>query len=583
MDDNLMFSIPAEISMLPNDTNLDFGEKNNFVTPVRLKVFYTGSTPDGRTFTEDFSSKVIKTLPQTPVVAYYDEDEEDFVGHNSKQYVYGYVPEVGNISFEEIEGQVWAVTDIVLFTGRDDNIGKVAKKIVGKKHSLELDRNSTKYELKKDNLGRVKEMIFTEGRITGLSVLGDRQTPGFTGSEFFTETEQTLQELIAKYADFKQELQITSFTDLFSSENQNDGGVEMNFSTETIAALNTFMKETYDEKFQKIFSEFLEKFGKYAHIIQMSEDSIVFMDFEDGQYYRVGYSGSDEGYDFSEKIAVKPRFLTPDEIDNTFEQKDNEDEEDENEEEEENTESNTNYEQNETSTEETNEETVDVDLQKFEDSFKQFIRTTYDEVQKGALKEVYRNFGDSVAVIQWSSIDNVVVFMDYSAGMIYRAGYVMDDATETLEFGPKVEVKPRYLTDREIDMVFPAGKNYIQEETDMSSFEKVVEGTVFTDEQVAQIEKDRAELEGYRREKKAKVVERYGKFLTKEETEQYMNSLDSFTIANLEKELSYVAMQKVLNEQEKDSEQFKATKITSNEKIAKSESETTLDLINRYK
>lgn len=107
MDDkNLMFSIPAEVSMVPNSTDLKFGDRNNFITPVRLKVFYKGTTPDGRVFTEDFSSKVIKTLPQTPVVAYYDEDEDDFVGHNSKQYVYGYVPEVGQISFQEIDGQV---------------------------------------------------------------------------------------------------------------------------------------------------------------------------------------------------------------------------------------------------------------------------------------------------------------------------------------------------------------------------------------------------------------------------------------------------------------------------------------------
>ena len=123
MKNRELFRVPAIISESSQPLTFEVKELNKFVSLVKLKVFYQGTTPDNREFTKDFSDKVLASLPQTPVVAYHDG--EDFIGHNYEQYVYGYVPEVGEIGFEEIDGQKWAVTDIILFTGRDDNIGEV--------------------------------------------------------------------------------------------------------------------------------------------------------------------------------------------------------------------------------------------------------------------------------------------------------------------------------------------------------------------------------------------------------------------------------------------------------------------------
>jgi hypothetical protein len=485
------------------------------------------------------------------------------------------------------------VTDIILFTGRDDNIGKIAKKIIGKKHSLELDRNSTKYDLEKDRLGRIKKMVFTEGKITGLSVLGDKQTPGFTGSEFFTERERTLEDLINQYKDIKEELHIQNFSEMLASEKIKDGGVEMNFSTDTIAAMNDFMKETYDERMKEVFKSVVEKFGQYIQVVQMSEDAVVFVDYEDGQYYRVTYSGSDAGYEFSEKIQVKPRFLTEDEINNTFEETDPVAEADAAPAEEPVQEDVVVEEQPQEEQVVTEEVVVEEPVveqpvdEKFE-AFKNFIRATYDEIQKGAVKEVAKAFGDMVQVVQWSSVDDVVVFQDYTDGYYYRVGFIMDNETETLEFGPKVMVKPRYLTDMEIDMVFPEGKNYMEDGMQMTAAKTVIaDGSkVFTADEISQIEKDRVELEGYRIEAKKTILSKYVKFLTKEEIEKYTNSIAAFTIAELEKELSFVAMQKLLNDEtNNENGNYKAAKFleSSNEKAVKSESDRLKDLVNRYK
>lgn len=83
-------SVPVFIQNLEN--------QNGKYSTAKLGVFYVGETPDHRLFTESFSKEVVKTLPLTPVVGYYSEDDEDFIGHNKTQYVYGLVPETAEFT-----------------------------------------------------------------------------------------------------------------------------------------------------------------------------------------------------------------------------------------------------------------------------------------------------------------------------------------------------------------------------------------------------------------------------------------------------------------------------------------------------
>ena len=69
------YSWPATLS--------DFSTENEqeLFTRGKLKVFYKGETADHRFFSDKFSEELIKSLPYTPVVSYYDEEKDDFVGH----------------------------------------------------------------------------------------------------------------------------------------------------------------------------------------------------------------------------------------------------------------------------------------------------------------------------------------------------------------------------------------------------------------------------------------------------------------------------------------------------------------------
>jgi len=92
------FSWPATLSF-----SADNGNENERFSRGKLKVFFKGETADHRLFSDNFSEEVIKSLPYTPIVSYYDEEKQDFVGHATEQAIYGIVDPCGEINFEEGE------------------------------------------------------------------------------------------------------------------------------------------------------------------------------------------------------------------------------------------------------------------------------------------------------------------------------------------------------------------------------------------------------------------------------------------------------------------------------------------------
>ena len=175
------FSIPVDL--------FDYREsENSLYSYAKLKIFYIGMTSDKRLFTKSFSDQLLKSLPYVPVVGFYDEAEDDFKGHNPEiQNIYGIVPEDTEIEYIKEDGKEYAVCDVILYTGRTDKTGKIAQKIVGKQHSLELNPNDTTYKITRDEKGALKNIEFKTGSLLGLSVLGDTERPAFAGSGFFNE------------------------------------------------------------------------------------------------------------------------------------------------------------------------------------------------------------------------------------------------------------------------------------------------------------------------------------------------------------------------------------------------------------
>ena len=270
------FSWPAQLSNFAKDV-----VQENF-SRGKLKVFYKGETADHRFFSDSFCEELIKSLPYTPVVSYYDEEKEDFVGHATEQQILGIVDPCVEPSFEEDEdGKVWCICDCVFYTERPDRVGDLAKKIVGHKQSLELDPSSVQYKINYDEKKHFKNIEFTAGKFVGVSVLGNDQKPAFSGSAFFAcdENFENKMKILREYC-----------------EKQNDpqeGGNEMN--------LQEFMKLSWGEVSTKVGQAVSKEYENdaYCYVVDMFEDAAIcrfYYYMENGsKLMKIKYSCDDNG------------------------------------------------------------------------------------------------------------------------------------------------------------------------------------------------------------------------------------------------------------------------------------------------
>ena len=238
-------------------------KKDGNFTRCQLAVFYEGETPDHRYFPHSFSVKLKDKLPYTPVVAYYDSEKEDFVGHNNEQQIYGIVDPTREGRFVTLDdGNKWCVCDVVLYTDRPDTTGKIASKIVGHKQSLELDANTLKYRVNYDENKHFKNFEFIDGDLLGVSVLGADEKPAFTGSQFFTlkEGDEVIRQKLIDYCLKEKE----------EFQKQMNGDKTMD--------IKKFMELSWGEISTKVDAAVCDEYYKeaYCYMIDMYNDNAIF-------------------------------------------------------------------------------------------------------------------------------------------------------------------------------------------------------------------------------------------------------------------------------------------------------------------
>lgn len=196
-------AIPASLSEFEMSEST-----NSHLTSATLKVFHTGKTVDNRVITQSLANKIKETIGGTPIVARYDEEAEDFQGHYYSQSVFGFVPENPDVRIEKDHyGNEWLITNVKLFTERED-VGRIAKKIIGQAQSLELNPETIEYNLRYEEGSEQPEIELINGDLIGLSVLGNEQNPAFAGSGFFevSENRDLIKEMISKYNNIPTEI-----------------------------------------------------------------------------------------------------------------------------------------------------------------------------------------------------------------------------------------------------------------------------------------------------------------------------------------------------------------------------------------
>lgn len=271
------FSWPATLSFDTSTKNADEQYSRG-----KLKVFYKGETADHRVIDGKFADELIKSLPYTPIVSYYDEEKDDFVGHATEQSIYGIVDPCTEVVFEKHDdGNEWAVCDTVYYTERPGKVGEIAKKIEGHSQSLELDPRTVEYKINYDERKHFKNIEFTAGKFIGVSVLGHDQKPAFTGSAFFAADEQFQQkiEMLKQYCEGKHD-QVGETKDMDVTD---------------------FLKLSWGDICAKVSDAVLKEYGEeyYTYPVDFFDDSGIyrFYSYIDGsvKLMRLYYTISDSG------------------------------------------------------------------------------------------------------------------------------------------------------------------------------------------------------------------------------------------------------------------------------------------------
>lgn len=275
------YSIPVKMSSFSKD------DKQENFSRGKLSVFYKGTTGDNRFFSDEFSESLVRTLPYTPIVSYYDESKDDFVGHATEQQILGIVDPCGEITFETLEdGNIWCVCDTVYYTERPDKVGELAKKIEGHSQSLELDPKTVKYKINYDERKHFKNIEFTAGTFVGVSVLGKNQKPAFTGSAFFACCDDAkFQEKMSLLKDYCESRKNEN------NENTHNGGNEMNFQE--------FVKLSWGEISEKVYQAVANEYNEaYIYPVAFYDDAIVlnaYYETGDRKLLKINYSLAENG------------------------------------------------------------------------------------------------------------------------------------------------------------------------------------------------------------------------------------------------------------------------------------------------
>lgn len=260
-------SWPVTLEIFENENT---SEDEHF-TRGKLNVFYKGETADHRFFSPKFSESLIKSLPYAPIVGFYDEENDDFVGHNTEQQIFGIVDPKIKPTFEiDDQGNEWAVCGTVLYTSRPDKVGEIAKKIEGHAQSLELDPETVEYKINYDDRKHFKNIEFTKGNIIGVSVLGTNQQPAFTGSHFFTAQDDVNALIEDKFRIFSAYLR---------KKNEQGGNKSIMANSN-----KDFVTLSWGEKGSKLSDALTSEYSKDAYTwIEDIYDNYIVADF----YYKV--------------------------------------------------------------------------------------------------------------------------------------------------------------------------------------------------------------------------------------------------------------------------------------------------------
>lgn len=462
-----------------------YGKMEKFSDTIsrgRCRVFYKGRNRNGTYITPEFAEKLIASAPYTPVKGIYDVDCEDYTDHGAKRSegrIYGVVPADPNFAWEkhlDADGKEREYACFdVLYY---TGLYKEAGQIDSKGESMELFRDTLKGEWK--IIEGKKTYVFTDGCFLGLQALGDDVEPCFEGASFYTcDNESNIIALLEKYE---------KRTDLFQYHEQ--GG------NDTMPSIN--FKVSDNQKYEFLFNllnpNFNEEGGwaiEYA-ICEVYDEYAIARNYSEGTFERIYYTKDDA----NDSLEITNR-----------------------------------------------ERCYIVDINEEEKTALANIKgeSTYTEVENyiKEMKETAITNADTIVTLNTTIENHTATIGDLNTQVTTLTEEKEKLTTENSEYSTKVEELENTIstltTERD-----EARSNYDNANARIAVVEGLNSELTST---VASVTAERDELVAYKKrvedEAKKAVVDGYIDQLSEEVIDNYMNSLDNYTIEELDMKLTY--------------------------------------------
>ena len=299
---------------------------NPLISKCQIKVCYVGDEPNRNrsVITKEVAKQIANTIPGTPIVGYYNENNEDFEEHNrtidikNNQIVikdatrpYGFIDLNARCWFQKFldddqNEHEYLMTEGWLWTGQYPEAQRILEH--GNNQSMELDKKLINAWWTKYNNGKPMFFIINEAVMSKLCILGTENEPCFEGANI-----TSVQFSLTK--DFNDQLQKMK-NELTELLNNKKGGAQV-FTTYAVTVgdalwtgLFNHIKTSYQDTYS-IEGVFVEDEQKFAVLKDSSTDN---------KYVRLNFSFSEsDGFSAEENVneveytpAEEPQFSLSD-------------------------------------------------------------------------------------------------------------------------------------------------------------------------------------------------------------------------------------------------------------------------------
>ena len=230
---------------------------NPLISKCQIKVCYVSDKPNrnGSVITKETARDMANSLPGSPIVGYFNENNGDFEEHNRSIEIsqgefkikdttkpYGFVDLGAKCWFQKFqEGNIereYLMTEGYLWTGQYPECERVLTH--GNNQSMELDEKNINAHWAKDENGDPQFFIINEAIISKLCILGENYEPCFEGAQItkvqFSFDDGFKEKLFSMMNELKELLNeggVSMDKDLLTSEGVIEEGQDSNFAAKT--------------------------------------------------------------------------------------------------------------------------------------------------------------------------------------------------------------------------------------------------------------------------------------------------------------------------------------------------------------